>query len=213
MQRKRRLATAVLIFIGSLLPFSLAHGQTAQSAFTVPRSNRVIFGELTLPDKSKVKFVARDGTWVTVEDYKGRYFYGFNGVINEETGEANFVPYELNFPEGTTVRELMIKGPAGPEASSPYVADPRRDVRLGESITYAEAKGIKLTVTGKGEWAFAAPFVSDVEQYSEEVLYQKFGVTGVADCCVTCQTRTICATAVETACGSCGSGGGGALEY
>src|SRR5262245_7668658 len=65
----------------------------SQEAFTIPRSNRVILGELILPDKTLpggkfwARFAVRDGTWVTIEDRdkEGDYFFGFSGIINDNT--------------------------------------------------------------------------------------------------------------------------------
>src|SRR6476661_116253 len=84
-----------------LVLFPLWTRAQEQNAFCIPRSDRVISGELVLPNKSgkgredKVRFVVRDGTWVTVEDSKAGYFFAFNGIINDKTGNPNFVPYQL----------------------------------------------------------------------------------------------------------------------
>lgn len=186
--------------------FTLPALASAQQAFTIPRSDRVIYGQLTLPNKSIARFAVRDGTWVTVEVPMAHYFFGFLGQINDSTELPNFIPFELQriTPYKTKVNELDKTG-----FNSPDRQDPARDIAVGQKVTFKSARGIKLWVTGKGESVFEEPYISDASQYSSEELEKGFGYSSSSSCCVTCQGATVCADSVETSCGSCGGSGGG----
>jgi len=180
-----------------------------QDAFTVPRSNKVIYGQLAFPDGSKVNFVTRDGMWVTVEDRTG--FYGFQGiVVNEKT--TNFNVHKI----------IRTVSPTGEVRSATEEIFTPRDIPVGASVRYQveesarhpqKAGSVRLRPTAVGEWAFALAPIEDPSQLPAMELLATYGVSGNGICCVTCNYRTICANSVTTSCGSCEGGGGGALEY
>jgi hypothetical protein len=196
----------LLVFaVGSIL--TLPALASAQGAYTIPRSDRVILGELTLPGGVTARFTVRDGTWVTAE-YPKHYFFGFLGQINDSTDQPNFIPFELRRDktdyDRITVNELDKTG-----FNLRDRQDPARDIAIGQKVTFSSARGCKLRVTGRGEAVFETPYISDASQYSEEDLEKQFGYSASTNCCITCQGATLCASGVDTSCGSCGGGGHG----
>jgi hypothetical protein len=201
----------------SLMFLAIPAWTYAQGPFTIPRSDLTISGELTFPGKCvarsneqpkvwidvpcKARFTVRDGTWVTVENSQLGYFFGFIGQINELTGKPNFIPYKLT----PNHAEELEKS----DFDSKYMQDPARDIGIGQRVTFEKARGIKLLVTGTGESIFEAPYITDASRYSEEDLKKEFGYTTSSSCCITCQGATVCATSVDTSCGSCGGPGHG----
>jgi hypothetical protein len=193
-----KLSIAVMVFLS--VSGSLGTLYAQDEAFMIPKSDHVIKGELELPDGSKVKFAVRDGQWVTVEDRRAGYFFGFSGGIDERTSVPNFLLYELTrVKDDTKAREI----PGG-----------LFNIPVGKSHRYPMAKNILLSVKGTEEWQFATAPLADPSQYSPSELKELFGSpeTGDGLCCLSCNQRTICASAVETSCGSCGGGGGGGFE-
>lgn len=211
MRGKSYVAIVAGMYLSSTFLPTLVSAQ--QNAFCIPKSDRVILGELTFPNTSgkdgKVRFAVRDGTWVTVEDTKANYFFAFNGIINDQTGKPNFVPYRLTRSSGSATKVFELDKSASPSFTSPDLAAPSRDIAIGKAVTFTSARGITLKVTGTSERTFAAPYISDLSQYSEQDLDQALGEWGDSVCCVTCQSRTVCASEVDTSCGHCGGGGGG----
>jgi hypothetical protein len=133
--------------------------------------------------------------------------FAFSGIINDFTGKPNFVSFRLFriTPTDTEVVELD-KTPV----KSRDVPDSNRDIPIGRAVKFANAGGIMLKVTDIGESVFAAPYIADISRYSLEELEKEFGYSTDGMCCITCQERSVCASRVETPCGGCDAGGGGA---
>jgi hypothetical protein len=211
-----------LLGVGSLAPLC------AEEAFMVPRSNRVIKGELILPDGSPVKFGVRDGSWVTVEDRKENYFFGFSGVVADPVNPS-FLIYQLTrmaggqtdvryatehplvIPFGKGVVYSPVRNPAGGVVGIKPITEPI-PISLVKKAKFG-AGTFRLLVNGFEEWQFATAPIDDPSQYSVEELKVLFGDPQTADglCCVTCELRTVCANSVQTPCGSCGGSGGGGM--
>ncbi|HEX6900167.1 MAG TPA: hypothetical protein VF789_10655 [Thermoanaerobaculia bacterium] len=178
-----------------------------EPAFMVPRSNQVIIGVLTLPDGKTTRFAVRDGSWLTVEDKKAGYYFGFAGVVD---GDPNFFVHRLNrIPDGVAVTQMTRPADIPVGTARLYL--------LPKSMLPKEPKlhGIKLKVIGAEEWEFATAPIQDPGQFTPDELKDLFGnpETGDSLCCITCQQRTTCATYVSTDCGKCGSGGGGGYDF
>jgi hypothetical protein len=184
-------------FIGVVAPL---HAQ--EEAFMIPKSDRVIMGELTLPDGYKTNFVVRDGQWVTVEDAKTGYYFGFSGVIDEKSGQPNFQVYRLTRTSEGTLAKATTR---------------QLNVSVGKGVRYLKFPKLhntSLVVTGDGVWEFASAPIADPSQYTPFELKDLFGglETGNGLCCLSCDQRTVCAAGVSNSCGACGGGGAGGFE-
>lgn len=191
------LALAVILVVPALR-VSAEDGTVTAFAGLVPRSDRVIKGDLRFPDGTTASFVTRDGTWVTVEDHRTGEFYGFSGVI-EKKDSPNFVVYRIKRLDLESSHVDQLTHPQ----STPVVGPRGPFVALGQS------NGVAVRVTGIGEWSFATPAGLDPSQYTASELQVQYA-SGNGVCCVTCDSRTICANSVTTFCGNCSAGGGGA---
>jgi hypothetical protein len=172
----------------------------AGEPFMVPRSNRVIKGDLIFPDGVKFKVAIRDGSWVTVENRKDRYYFGFAGIISPKTARPNFLVYSLlrTSPEDTAATQIALP----------------QDIPIGKTIRYPIARNIMLSIKGVEVWNFANAPIDDPSQYTELELKKLYGEGSLdALCCLPCDDRTVCASSVSNSCGSCSGGGGGALVY
>mgnify|MGYP003622937210 CR=1 FL=1 len=198
---QRAVLVASLLWVGSV-SFSFA---SADQAFMIPRSDKVVRGELTFPDGSKARFDSRDGTWVTVEDRQEHYFFGFSGVV-QQANKANFQTYDIIRTSG---QDMDVKEQVEFGAN--------RDVHVGRFVRFPGARGIKLSLKGIEEWSFTVPSVENpvaaLPNLSPVELQLLYGVGASTNsvCCVACGDRAVCATRVSTSCGDCSSGGGGAL--
>ncbi len=189
----------------------------SQDLLGAPRSNQVISGEVVLPGGAKAKFEVRDGTFLTIENLKQNYFFGFTGTVNPGTGHANFVPWRIT---RMSEDEVKVTELGRSEIYNSESASPLRDIPIGRARKFLLAQGTIIRVQDIKLGEFATPPIKGVELSSmskEELqsiwdeVQQDYGVFANGGCCVTCQGSTVCASSVSSSCGGCDGGGGGWL--
>lgn len=179
-----------------LFPAALS-GQS--EAFSIPVSNRVIVGDLTLPNGDLARFKVYDGAMVTLRTEGSERLWGFSPSLGTDTAdEVVFHVYEIfEYPDGN--QAISEYGSLLPGATKTVE---------GDDLPFtARVAGIEEGSYSEDSLRTLAAAALDGQDVTEEL----------GRCCVTCNGQTVCACKVKLSCGSCCSpgccdGGGGCAQ-
>lgn len=168
---------------------------SAVSPFGVPISDRVVQGEFSVDDLGTVRFAAREGTVITVQDTKSDKALGLSPALQGVgRGSVDFLVLELSGPDLGTVHG--------------YEPEPIATVRPASSLSMSTPLGpgvLSVERVVLGSFSRRAPDRAADSRPRE--LQERFGRTGGETCCVTCGRITSCASAIQIDCGTCESAG------
>jgi hypothetical protein len=161
------------------------HGQV----FGVPNSDKVLMGELVLPNGSSVKFGSRDGTMVTVQDEELGFWYGFQAALERENGQPIVKLWDII--NGNEAHQIGTGSP----------------LNFGSAEEFRTKYGSFLFRVDQAPTGnFPQIRLVDPRQSRPPEFLKLYGTSGGGICCVTCGYTTTCATVVEAECGSCTAG-------
>jgi len=178
--------TLALAVLGLPFAASAQDQESGQKFVGVPLTDDVIVGELYLKSGERVRFHARNGTVVSVQNPD--YHYGFTSKITPE-GEVSFIMYDIQ----------TVPGPDGGEVANV--------VGSAVSGVGSFAQGdlpLDIKVLGVGPASFESPFFSGDELNTPEL--RRLAERSSSCCVVACDGTIVCGCAVDTGCSSCCSG-------
>lgn len=190
MNKRLLAAVATFLFIAPILLGTVS--AAPPFVFGVPRSDRVVSGEIGLPGPQPVRFVAREGTVVSIQDSEKHLTAGFSpAILGESQDEVAFLILELTGSDLEDVQQFGTVSTVNTGASSAV------DTPLGSVV---------LSVGQVARAAFPPILESSLSGLRPTELRQRFGRTGGGTCCVTCGSLTSCGSAIQMECGACETG-------
>ena len=173
----------LVLVLGIMAVFSIVYGQ-----FAVPRSNKIIEGDLSLPSAVSAHFQVREGAMLTVRYEEQDRWYGVVPVIDERN-DLKLTTFILEpGPDGPAVQEVLSS------------IDAKRGRQTPLSIQgYDLAVGITKTFPAK----FPTIPLVDPRGADPLALQKVYGASGGGLCSLTCGSVTVTATSVVMSCGSC----------
>lgn len=191
---------SVLVLVSVLLAASTT-AQTARNSpgvFAVPKSDEIVEVEVHFDNGEIVPVSVREGTLFTVRT--DSYYYAFSPKIDASNGKVHFELFDID----------VVPGPDGGEIAN-SVGLIHAD--LGEIAWFNEDPVAKLAFdfdlrvgtirTGKG---FSMPSRKDPSLPRDPEELRRMAARGI--CCIqTCSGAQVCGCAVNSACGSCCTGG------
>lgn len=200
---RRRMGAASLVLACALL--QLSSPSAFSQAFSVPVSNILVGGEVTVPGlegEERIEFSVLEGAMLSVKSCESESFVGLTPLILDAgKGHVRFVLFEIE--------ELGEGNQAARESDS-------IELMAGAtgSLSMPGLGYIEIRVTEIRESTLSP---DDLETYRQEMIDRaQRGEDPESACCVTCNGVTTCACRVVMSCGDCcapgccsGGGGGG----
>jgi hypothetical protein len=188
--KKQRVLGGVLILL-FLAPILLMAASTAPPlAFGVPRSDRLVRGDIVISGGNLVAFTAREGTIVSIQDASGRAAAGLSPAITGDS-EVSFLVLEMKGPD------LGDVGNFGDVATLQVGTSTPVDTPLGAAV---------LSVGDVVTAEFPRLAESSGTSLRPSELRHRFGRSGGGTCCVTCGGLTACGSGIRASCGACEMG-------
>ncbi|HEV7507766.1 MAG TPA: hypothetical protein VGS07_22975 [Thermoanaerobaculia bacterium] len=180
-----------LAVAGLLVGLAAAPGLLSGEVFSIPISDRLLEGQISMPDKAEfpsIRFAAREGTMVTVTDSVTGRIEGWIPIL-DGTGKPTLTPFQI-VPYGNGEKAKQV-GPAIPVRLGSF-----EDFKIFDEVFRVEAQNVQLG-------SFPNLRLINPRGVSPDKLQKLYGKTGGGNCCVSCGSITVCATAVDLDCGSC----------
>lgn len=203
-----------------LVIFSVAEATAQERPFTAPEvAGRQLEGRLSLPiiynNEAKTllfKYAIGEGQLLYLRDYNKNYWYGLllatgnvtkgNSICSQEQPGLRYVVLGAEPNGHSTLKEG--KGEICPTFEK---ASYEFDVRDLISSTI-DGRKVAPVPSDTKLWvdrivAQEFPVKIDPQRLTRDLLFEKYGFTSSAFCCVSCYGIQFCAGSVESACGTC----------
>lgn len=175
--------TAFVLIVAGGLALS-SNPQVMAESFSVPVSNRVIVGELSLPNSTTAEFEAREGTMVRVDAVEAGYSYAFIPIIDPRTNQTRFTIFEISDLESG--KEGVVEVASATDGSGLDFGGQRFSLRVHE----VERREFAVSAQAKNEGLHARE-LKKLYGHNEGL------------CSVTCRALKVSAGSVRMDCGSC----------
>jgi hypothetical protein len=164
----------------------------AAQAFGLPKSDRVIQGEVVVGDET-VHFEAREGTLVTLQTIPG-VMTGLSPAVLDERGER----------VGFLVLRITDVGAGRQDAEQ--LGDPVEVETGARGTVTAMGTEYEIAVAGIATGRFPGRPAASLASGWPHELARRYGRSGGGTCAVACGPVAASATAIRMSCGACDSG-------
>jgi hypothetical protein len=205
----------LLCVLGMLMVLAKASMVSSDEVFSVPISDKVVEGVITLPEglmnlpaeraqdpsAREVHFALREGTMVTVRDDKTGYAVGWVVKLEKVAGQdqPTFRPFEIGpymTPQGLGEKATQTGALA--------------TIALGNEQEFSTKLGLLLLASREiRDGNFPNMRLINPNGANPQRLQKLYGKSGGGTCCVSCGGITVCGSRVAMDCGECDVNGGG----
>ena len=163
------------------------------NAFSVPVSDKVLEGQVQLPNGSHADVVVRDGGMVTIRDERNGYMLGLAAKVDDPAKKTVGVrAFDIHADgEGQAAEEIPGTAMDGARIGRPHAVN-----AAGHEFEF-QIQAIKQGIFPPGIAS------SRAQGAAPDTLQRIFGASGGGTCCLTCSGFTVCASRVSMGCGVC----------
>lgn len=196
-QHPKVIALHLALFTAVLL-LCTTQAHAGSTAFSVPISDKLVHGELLLPNGEKAEFFIREGAMLKFKDTEYGYYYGLTPVVEDD--EVTFTLFELKeVGDGDEMVFQLSQGQAWVEAESTSLSLPHDfEFRVLEVLDHSFPADQQV------------PYLNQLSMRRLQDAMENSGT-----CCVSCGSTRVCGCMVSLSCGSCCSDsccGGGSSD-